>query len=79
MEQQFKKHGLKSYIGVTTGKKFGRRKRRDGNVVIVCVLFFVGKVFCGLIGSAQRAEYAVIGPAVNLSARLMVMSIRIEK
>ncbi len=31
-----------------------------------------GKSFCGMVGSAQRSEYAVVGPSVNLSARLMV-------
>ncbi len=25
-----------------------------------------------MVGSAQRSEYAVVGPIVNLSARLMV-------
>lgn len=30
-----------------------------------------GKVYCGLVGSLTRHEYAVMGPSVNLSARLM--------
>lgn len=31
----------------------------------------LGKVFCGETGSFQRYEYSVLGPSVNLSARLM--------
>eukprot|EP01033_Poteriospumella_lacustris_P003339 gene3339-2467_t len=30
-----------------------------------------GKVYCGLVGSYRRHEYAIMGPSVNLSARLM--------
>lgn len=30
-----------------------------------------GKAYCGLVGSPIRHEYAVMGPSVNLSARLM--------
>ena len=30
-----------------------------------------GQVYCGLVGSPIRHEYAVMGPSVNLSARLM--------
>ena len=30
-----------------------------------------GNAFCGLVGNAARAEYAVIGSSVNLAARLM--------
>ena len=30
-----------------------------------------GKAYCGLVGSSVRHEYAVMGPCVNLSARLM--------
>ncbi len=31
----------------------------------------LGEAFCGLVGSSKRHEYAVMGPSVNLSARLM--------
>merc|ERR1711965_926189 len=30
-----------------------------------------GKVFCGLVGSEMRCEYALIGDVVNMAARLM--------
>ena len=30
-----------------------------------------GTAYCGVVGSAYRCEYAVLGPAVNLAARLM--------
>ncbi|MSQ81865.1 MAG: adenylate/guanylate cyclase domain-containing protein [Myxococcales bacterium] len=33
-----------------------------------------GQVFCGTVGSAERCEYTVLGPVVNLSARLMEAS-----
>lgn len=33
---------------------------------------FTGKAFCGMIGAQTRHEYGVVGPTVNLSARLMV-------
>lgn len=31
----------------------------------------LGKIFCGQTGSFQRYEYSLLGPSVNLSARLM--------
>lgn len=31
----------------------------------------IGKVFCGETGSYKRNEYSILGPSVNLSARLM--------
>ena len=31
----------------------------------------LGKVYCGVVGGLHRHEYAVLGPSVNLSARLM--------
>ena len=31
----------------------------------------LGKVYCGVVGSVKRHEYAVLGPSVNLAARLM--------
>ncbi len=40
--------GVRSAIGVTTGR-----------------------VFCGTVGSIRRCEYAILGNAVNLAARLM--------
>ena len=30
-----------------------------------------GRTFCGLVGAPHRCEYAVMGPCVNLAARLM--------
>eukprot|EP00966_Prymnesium_polylepis_P044958 1041585-Prymnesium_polylepis.1 len=30
-----------------------------------------GTAFCGCVGAAYRSEYSVMGPAVNLAARLM--------
>ena len=30
-----------------------------------------GKVYCGVVGGVHRHEYAVLGPSVNLAARLM--------
>ena len=30
-----------------------------------------GTAFCGLVGSSYRCEYSVMGPSVNLAARLM--------
>ena len=32
-----------------------------------------GIAFCGLVGATYRAEYSVLGPCVNLAARLMCM------
>ena len=31
----------------------------------------LGKVYCGVVGGLKRHEYVVLGPSVNLSARLM--------
>ena len=33
----------------------------------------VGKVYCGVVGGIKRHEFAVLGPSVNLSARLLSM------
>lgn len=30
-----------------------------------------GMAYCGLVGASYRSEYALMGPAVNLAARLM--------
>jgi class 3 adenylate cyclase len=30
-----------------------------------------GTAYCGLVGASYRCEYALMGPAVNLAARLM--------
>lgn len=37
-----------------------------------------GTVFCGLVGSTYRHEYSVMGPAVNLAARLMGMCAKLD-
>jgi class 3 adenylate cyclase len=31
----------------------------------------LGRVYCGVVGSSTRHEFAVLGPSVNLAARLM--------
>jgi hypothetical protein len=31
----------------------------------------VGEAYCGVVGGVKRHEYAVLGPSVNLAARLM--------
>lgn len=31
----------------------------------------IGNVYCGVVGGIKRHEYAVLGPSVNLAARLM--------
>ncbi len=33
----------------------------------------MGKVYCGVVGGIKRHEFAVLGPSVNLSARLLSM------
>jgi len=35
----------------------------------------IGKVYCGIVGSKTRHEYAAIGPSVNLAARLMASTV----
>lgn len=34
-----------------------------------------GKVYCGVVGGLDRHEFAVLGPSVNLAARLMISKI----
>ena len=36
-----------------------------------CTGVTVGSAFCGLVGARYRCEYSVLGPSVNLAARLM--------
>ncbi len=44
----------------------------EEDVNIVCqVGATLGKVYCGVVGGLNRHEYAVLGPSVNLAARLM--------
>ena len=38
----------------------------------------VGVGFCGLVGAPNRCEYAVMGPSVNLAARLMCAAAKSE-
>ena len=33
----------------------------------------LGKAYCGVVGGVKRHEFAVLGPSVNLSARLLSM------
>jgi hypothetical protein len=33
-----------------------------------------GKAYCGVVGGIRRHEYAILGPSVNLAARLMAHS-----
>lgn len=39
--------------------------------LIASIGITTGKVYCGLVGSKSRHEFALMGPSVNLSARLM--------
>ena len=39
----------------------------------------VGVGFCGLVGAPNRCEYAVMGPSVNLAARLMCAAAKSDK
>ncbi len=39
----------------------------------------VGVGFCGLVGAPNRCEYAVMGPSVNLAARLMCAASKSDK
>lgn len=34
-----------------------------------------GKVYCGVVGGLERHEFAVLGPSVNLAARLMISKV----
>jgi class 3 adenylate cyclase len=34
----------------------------------------IGEAYCGVVGGVKRHEYAVLGPSVNLAARLMASS-----
>ncbi|KDO32773.1 hypothetical protein SPRG_02471 [Saprolegnia parasitica CBS 223.65] len=43
--------------------------------VKACIGITSGPAFCGSIGSAVRAEYAVVGDTINLSARLMSVAL----
>ena len=31
----------------------------------------IGKAYCGVVGGINRHEYAILGPSINLAARLM--------
>eukprot|EP01033_Poteriospumella_lacustris_P017757 gene17757-12721_t len=46
-------------------------ERLDELSVTASIGITSGKAYCGLVGSPERHEYAVMGPSVNLSARLM--------
>jgi hypothetical protein len=35
----------------------------------------IGEAYCGVVGGVKRHEYAVLGPSVNLAARLMTSKI----
>jgi Adenylate and Guanylate cyclase catalytic domain len=35
----------------------------------------IGEAYCGVVGGVKRHEYAVLGPSVNLAARLMASKI----
>lgn len=42
------------------------------NHASTCFHFSIaGKVYCGIVGGLERHEFAVLGPSVNLAARLM--------
>ncbi|MBN1890721.1 MAG: AAA family ATPase [Thermoflexales bacterium] len=64
--------------GVLAGMEMSAELRRLGLRGAIGIT--TGQVFCGIVGSPKRREYASIGDVVNLSARLMgAASRRTEK
>ena len=41
------------------------------NPITVHIGITIGTAFCGCVGAPNRCEYSVMGPSVNLAARLM--------
>lgn len=59
-----------SDIAIDAAKE-AQKKLLDIMDIQCCVGITLGKIFCGETGSFQRYEYSLLGPSVNLSARLM--------
>ena len=47
-----------------------------GRVPTACVGVATGRVFCGVVGSAERSEFTTMGDTVNVAARLMGLAKR---
>jgi adenylate cyclase len=60
--------------------KVSRRRARDGlPVTDVYLGLHVGEVFYGNVGSAERLDFTVVGPAVNEASRIATMCRSIEQ
>ena len=53
------------------GGEGGGGEGGGGGGVLACTGVATGRVFCGVVGSAERREFTTMGSVVNLSARLM--------
>jgi adenylate cyclase len=56
-----------------------RRARDSLPITQVYVGLHVGEVFCGNIGSDERLDFALVGPALNEVARIAAMHRSVER
>lgn len=56
---------------INTAMEIRNSLRAMGSGINTSIGITSGRAFCGIVGSADRREYAVVGDVVNLAARLM--------